>query len=303
MKIIFRVEELQRSRVGAPRGRITKLTLLLRHSATLLFLIIALPGCMREVPPASVGIKFNASTGVSEKLVKPQVVWVGRWEQIIVYPTSIRNASYVRNANEGDRIGDDSIPASTSEGAILPCDVTIAYHVQSEDVVKAFQNFGSENLAQIQKQFIRWVAVYGVNVVSGKRSIFDLTSTDRAKFGREVKDVVSPMLGRWGITVDDVFIGEVHPHDEVRSKIQERIQVRNELELAKMALQRAKIDAQTILTNAQREAEQNRLLAGQGANVLELKRLELQRLAIEKWDGRPPKIGDGRIPFTSLNLR
>ena len=269
----------------------------------LLVASLGLTGCMREVPPASVGIKFNASTGVSEKLVKPQVVWVGRWEQIIVYPTSIRNASYVRNASEGDRQGDDSIPASTSEGAILPCDVTIAYHVQTEDVVKAFQNFGSENLAQIQKQFIRWVAVYGVNVVSGKRSIFDLTSTDRAKFGREVKDVISPMLGEWGITVDDVFIGEVHPHDEVRAKIQERIQVRNELELAKMALQRAKIDAQTILTNAQREAEQNRLLAGQGANVLELKRLELQRLAIEKWDGRPPKIGDGRIPFTSLNLR
>lgn len=310
MKTFLRVRELRSCGVAESRcdSRLTpplrhSSTPQLRNSATLLLLLLALSGCTREVPPASVGIKFNAGTGVSEKLVKPQVVWVGRWDRLIVYPTSIRNASYVRNANEGERHGDDSIPASTSEGAILPCDVTVAYHVQTENVLKAFQNFGSEDLKEIQEKFIRWVATYGVNVVSGKRSIFDLTSTDRAHFGKEVKDVVAPMLDQWGITVDDVFIGEVHPHDEIKSKIQERIQVRNELELAKMALQRGKIEAQTILTNAQREAEQNRLLAGQGTNVLELKRLELQRLAIEKWDGRPPKIGDGRIPFTSLNLR
>jgi regulator of protease activity HflC (stomatin/prohibitin superfamily) len=269
----------------------------------LLLSLPALSGCTREVPPATVGIKFNAHSGFSEQLVKPQVVWVGPGDRLIVYPTSIRNASYVRNSREGDRGGDDSVPASTSEGAILPVDVTVAYHVAKEDVLKAFQNFGTEDLPAIQKRFIRWFAVYGVNIVSGQKSIFDLTSKDRAGFGREVKEIVAPMLIAYGITVDDVYIGEVYPHEEVLNKVQDRIKARNELELAKVHLQKARIDAQTTLTNAKKDAQMNHLLAQQGTNVLELKRLDLQKKAIEKWDGRAPMIGESRIPFTNIQMK
>ncbi len=267
-----------------------------------LLVVLVLTGCTQEIPPASVGIKFNANSGLSEKLVKPQVVWLGRGERLVVYPTSIHNATYVRNAREGERAGDDSIPASTSEGAILPVDITVSYHVQPEDVVKAFQNFGTEDLADIQRRFIRWVTIYGVNVVSGKKSIFDLTSKDRAGFGREVKDVIAPILGAWGITIDDVNIGEVYPAEDVKNKVQERIAVRNGLELAKVALQRAGIDAQTTLTNAKRDAALNQLMALQGDKVIQLKRLELQRKAIEKWNGRPPMVGDSKIPFSDITL-
>src|SRR5258706_10179029 len=60
----------------------------------LLLLSLGLAGCTREIPPASVGIKFNANSGISERLMKPQVVWMGYGDHVIVYPTSIKNASY-----------------------------------------------------------------------------------------------------------------------------------------------------------------------------------------------------------------
>jgi len=264
--------------------------------------VLMLAGCTKEVPPASVGIKFNAASGISERLVKPQVVWVNPTERLIVYPTSIKNATYTRAANEGERSGDDSIPASTVEGSILPIDLTVSYHVEPTDVLRAFQNFGTEDLAQIQSDYIRWVAIYGVNVVSGTRSIFDLTSKDRAGLGKQIKDVIQPILLDWGITVDDVYVGEVYPNDQVRKKVDERIAMKNAYELAKVGLQRATIDAQTTLTNAKKDAALNRLLALQGDKVLELKRLELQRAAIEKWDGKPPIIGDGTVPFSGLKM-
>ncbi|MGK4456119.1 hypothetical protein, partial [Klebsiella pneumoniae] len=68
-------------------------------------------GCTAQVPPASVGIKFNASSGIGEKLVKPQVLWLGPLDRLIVYPTSIKNATYTKRHNEGERTGDDSISA------------------------------------------------------------------------------------------------------------------------------------------------------------------------------------------------
>lgn len=265
--------------------------------------LLLLSGCATEVPPANVGIKFNANSGISEKLEKAQVVWCMPGDRVLNYPTSIKNATFVQNAREGTKNKDDSIRCSTVEGAILPVDVTVAYHVQAPDVLNAFQNFGSDDISLVQANYLRWVATYGMNVVSGQRSIFDLLSTDRAAFGGQVKTIIAPIMSQWGVTIDDVYIGEVYPPDTIRNKVQERIAVRNELELAKIRLQKARIDAQTILTVAKRDAETNQLLSQQGETSLKLKRLELRNNAIRKWDGRPPYVGGSSIPFTDVKLR
>ncbi len=179
----------------------------------------------------------------------------------------------------------------------------MSYHVEPIDIKKCFENFGDDNLIDIQKEFIRWTTIYAVNVVSGAKSIFDLTSKDRATLGVDVKKVVGPVLGGWGITVDDIFVGEVYPNEQVRKKVEERISMRNALELARVGLQRARIDADTTLTNARKEADLSRLMAMQGDKVLLLKKLELQRLAIERWNGRSPIIGSSTIPFTDIELK
>ena len=43
-------------------------------------------GCGHEIPPAQVGIKFDATSGISEQLLKPQVVWVWWRQKLILYP-------------------------------------------------------------------------------------------------------------------------------------------------------------------------------------------------------------------------
>jgi hypothetical protein len=269
----------------------------------LLTLCFMATGCFRQVPPSSVGIKFNAARGISEQLVKPQVTFVGFSERLIIYPTSIKNATYVRKGEEGERGGDDAIRSSTVEGATLPVDVTVAYHVEPEDVVKAFNSFGTSDLDDVQRTFIRMTTNYAVNVVSGQRSIFDLTSKERAKFGPEVKAVLVPILAGYGITVDDVYIGEVFPNQEIMNKVSERVAKRNELEQAVIGLEQAKVEAKTTLTNARKQAELNKLLAAQGAQAIQLRRLDNRRKAIDAWDGNPSTISDGTVPFTNIDPR
>lgn len=267
---------------------------------------LSLTGCMKQIPPSSVGVKFNGMSGYSQKLLKPELTMVYPNEQLIIYPTSIKNASYVKAGGEGERMGDDSVKASTVEGAILPVDVTVAYHVDPENVMLAFQNFGTEDLASIQKVFIRTAADYAVNTVAGSRSIFDLTAKERAKFGPEVKAVIGPLLMKYGITVDDVYIGEVYPSAEIQAKVSESIAVRTQLDTARNELERAKIDAKTVETQAKQQAEISALLATQGEITIALKKQEIRRKAIAKWKaagGAPPMIGDGSIPFTSIKLK
>jgi len=270
--------------------------------ALTLGLWLLLPGCTQQVPPATVGVLFDGNRGIAQTLLQPRVVWVGPYQRLILYPTAIQNATYVKNAREGAIQGDASIQASTAEGAILPMDVTVAWHVQPDDVLKAFQEFGTADLGQIEALYLRWATSAAVNTVSGNHSIFDVISKDRAQIGPEVKAKLSPILARWGMTVDNVYIGEIYPSQEIQSKIQDSMAKRNELEQKRIELQQAQTEARTITIKAEQQAAQNRLLASQGDIALKLKRVELRQLAIRKWNGAPPLVGDGTIPFTNLQL-
>lgn len=272
----------------------------------LLILLSLLWQSFRVIPVASVGVKFNAFTGASKSLMKPELVFVNPFtDRLIVYPTSIVNATFVRRSSEGDRQGDDSIRATTREGAILPIDVTVAYRIPAErlSVQKVWDNFGipaedaNNPLREIQRQHIRWATIVAINRVSGSKSIFDLISRERATYGDEVQRVLAPMMSDWGFTVEDVMIREVYPPDEITARIQEQQANRSDLERSRIELQQARIDAETTRTNSQRMAEQNRLLAGQGEKTLALKLLERKRKLIEKWNGRSPLVGLSPLPF------
>lgn len=274
----------------------------LKGLLVLLCAILVMPflaGCTEQVPPGNVGILFDGSRGICET-INPRVVWVGPYQQLIVYPTRITNATYVKNATEGDKKVDDSIKASTSEGAILPIDVTVAWHVQPDEAIKAFNTFGTSEPKEMEENYLRWLTSYSVNVVSGKHSIFDLISKDRANLGSEVSSQLQPLLAPLGITVDNVYIGELYPSAEIKAKIDESLAARSELEQKKTELTKAGIEAKTTLTNARKKATENQLLASQGEKAAELKRLEVRRILASKWNGVPPLVGSGGIPFADM---
>ena len=256
-----------------------------------------------KIEPASVGILFDANSGISQKILKPQLTVVGIRQRLITYPTSIKNASFVEARNEGQRQGEDSIKASTVEGAQLPVDVTVAWHVDPANVVLVFESFGTADQEEMTDGYIRFWATYAVNCVSGQKSIFDLMAKDRQNFGPLVKKFLAPIMAKYGISVDDVLIGEVHPPREINEKAQERIARRNDLENSKLTLEKAKRDAVTIITNAERDAQLNQIKAQMTETAKALRKQEIIKKAIDKWDGKSPLVGNGMIPFTNIQLR
>ncbi len=262
-------------------------------------------GCgFHQIPPGSVGVKFNGASGVSHQLLRPEVVWVGWNERLIIYPTNIQQAVFVQSATEGDKRKDDSVQASTKEGAVLPVDVTVSYRIpaDTESITQVFNTFGTPSddpdhpLHYIQSNFVRWATIVAVNDVSSKHSIFDLISVHRAQFGPEVKASLAPRFASWGLKLEDVLIREIHPPQEIVNKIMEQQQARSELQRVNIQKQQAVTEAQTLIIDAQKEAEQNRLLSLQGDQALALKKLERRRIFTERWDGKSGLVGDSVIP-------
>ena len=281
---------------------------LFTKSAALAFCAITfgvlITGCnpYKQIPPSSVGVVFDAASGVQKNVLKPGVVFQGWNDHVVIYPTSIHNASYVKNAHEGERKEDDSIVASTHEGAQLALDITVVWHVDPANTTTVFQNFGTDDMDSIQRDFIRYVAQFEVNVVSGTKSIFDITSKDRAKFGPEAKALISPLLADWGITCDDVYIGETWQSPDISELVKQRIEKSSELQTVTNNLAKAKIDGQTLINNAKGAANINGLKALQGPEAIELMKRKLQATLIERWDGEPSQVSDGGIPFINPAL-
>ncbi len=215
-----------------------------------LLVVLSLAGCMTRIPPSSVGIKFNAANGISEKLLKPELVTRGINERIIIFPTAIRNASFAKGVE-----GESPLEATTNEGAKLSVDLTVAWHVEPANVLAAFEAFGTENLDEVARVFVRTSAMHGLDTVAGTRSIFTLTSKERGTIGAGVKAVIAPILEPYGITIDDVALGETYPSEDIQARINEGVAMTTEIDTKKSELQKAIIDAKTVETNARKQAE------------------------------------------------
>ncbi len=270
----------------------------------------AITGCSpHAIPQGSVGVKFNGATGISDHILKPEWVWTSWFnERLIIYPTSIQTASYVHRVREGEKQKDDSIRATTSEGATLPMDVTVSYRIPADksSVVTVFKTFGVPDndpdhpLAYIQSNFIRWSVIAAVNDVSARHTLFNLLTKDRATIGNDVKAELDPIMSKWGLRLESVQIREIHPPAEIERKLNEQQQARAEVKQLLIKKQQATTDGQTLVIQAQAEAAKNELLSKQGDQAVALKRLELHRIFNEKWDGEPASYGP--LPISIPNF-
>ena len=85
-----------------------------------------------------VGILYNATGGVQQKVLQPQRVVVGFRQRLYTYPTKLQSAKYIQAVDEGENKAADGILITTSENANTTFDVCVVYRVKPENALKVF---------------------------------------------------------------------------------------------------------------------------------------------------------------------
>lgn len=63
----------------------------------------------------------------------------------------------------------------------------------------------------------------------------------------------------------------------------------------------AESEARRIIALAEAQAQANRLLkASLTPEVVRLREIEVQEMAVEKWDGKMPQVAGGSLPLVNL---
>jgi len=175
--------------------------------------------------------------------------------------------------------------------------IALNYHVVPDKANIVYQKIG----IQFKERIIDPAILEVVKAVTAKYSAEELI-TKRPAVSEAMKVALAERLIANNIAVD-AFSITIFSFSKIFTEAIESKQTAEQLALkAKRDLERIKIEAEQKITAARAEAESLRLQrANISTDLIELRRIEANMKAIEKWNGILPQVtGGGAIPMIGL---
>ena len=141
-----------------------------------------------------------------------------------------------------------------------------------------------------------------LKTVTAKYAVQDLINK-REIVRDEVRSLISKKLAKYYLIVDDYSIVNFDFSDKFTKSVEEKQISEQRSQQAKYELEKVKIDSEQAIARAKAEAEGLRMQKEQiTPELLELRRIEMQKAAIDKWNGDVPQYMVGNnTPFINLN--
>lgn len=143
-------------------------------------------------------------------------------------------------------------------------------------------------------------------VVKASTAKFNATEiiTNRPAVKAEAFNALKARLEPYGIQVRELSLTNVGFSEEFTKAIESKQVAEQEAQRAVFIAEKAKQEAQADIERAKGQAESQRLLTTTASEQsIELKKLEVQQNAINKWDGKLPTTSAGNGTDFLLNLR
>ena len=268
------------------------------------FLTTSLAACER-VPVGTVGIKvnnFGGDKGVQDEVLAPGWYWVGFTKSLYTFPTFMQNYVWSKSPNEGRR-EDESISFQTKEGLSVSADIGISYQVIPEKVPVLFQTY-RKGLQEITDIYLRNIVRDALVTKASLQPIEAIYGSGKTELITEVQKEVSDKVKPVGIQIDQLsWVGELRLPQTVTESINAKIQATQIAQQKENEVAAAKAEAQKLVVAAQAQAESLRLQKEQiTPAMIEFRKVENQKTAIEKWNGKLPEymMGGGALPFINI---
>ena len=174
--------------------------------------------------------------------------------------------------------------------------IALNYHLMPESVPRLYQEIGKDYRERIIDPAIQ----ESVKAVTAKFTAEELI-TRRSEVRQGMQEELRQRLEKSYIKVDDFNIVNFQFSEEFNKAIEAKVTAEQEKLKAVMDLERIKIEKEQIITQAQAEAESLRLQKQEiTPDLIKLRKIEVQRLAIEKWNGIMPQVTGGAMPFIDI---
>lgn len=275
--------------------------------------------CTQRIPTGYVGVVYNMNGGVDGEVLQQGWHMVSPTKKVTTYSIGIEQ-SYLTAEEKGDSPKDESFSIPTSDGKTVKVNLEFSYRFDEERVAETFTMFKGKSGEEIKNTFIKPKIIAWTQEVSANYPVTDIFGDKRTAINAELDVYLREKFNPYGIIIDTVNFTDISVDDETAAAIQKKVNAQQELELANIEAETAKIqankdrevarvqaekdkevaqiaaekaiieaeaEAEALRIAAEAEAEANREIASSLTPEL------IEKIKYEQWNGQMPKVTGG----------
>lgn len=274
--------------------------------------LIILAMCAERVPTGHVGVVYNMNGGVDGEILTQGWHIVSPTKKVTTYSIGIEQ-SYLTASDKGDSPKDESFSTPTSDGKSLVVDLEFSYKFDEERVADTFTRFKGQSGEDVKNSFIKPKMIAWTQEVTAKYPVTDVFGDKRQELNAALDVYLKEKFEPYGIIIDTVNFTNISTDEETQAAIQKKVTAQQELELAQIEAQTAKVQAEKDKEVATIQAEQAKIKAEGEAEALKiaadaeaeanrkiaesLTQTLIDKIKYEQWNGKLPEVmgSDGTI--------
>lgn len=270
--------------------------------------VICLIVCVEKVPTGYVGVVYNMNGGVDGEVLSQGWHLVSPTKKVTTYSIGLEQ-SYLTSEDKGDSPHDESFSIPTSDGKTVRVNLEFSYRFDEARVAQTFTTFKGKSGDKIKDSFIKPKIVAWTQEVSANYPVTDIFGDKRTEINAELDTYLRNKFDQYGIIIDTVNFTDISVDDETAAAIQKKVTAQQELELANIEAQTAKVQAEKERQVAEINAEKQIIDANAKAEVMKIEaEAEAQanreiaasltptlvdKIKYERWNGELPTVSSG----------
>jgi regulator of protease activity HflC (stomatin/prohibitin superfamily) len=192
---------------------------------------------------------------------------------------------------------ESSQTAASKDLQTVTATVAVNFSVDPSGVNKLYQEIGLDYKGRIIDPAI----AEALKAVTAQYTAEEMISK-RPEVSAKVKDMLEDKLTKYFMKLEEINIKEFAFSEEFNRAIEQKQTAEQNALKASRDLERIKIEAEQQITQAQAEAEALRLKKAEvTTELIQLKEIEVQEKALQKWDGKLPSVTGGATPFIDIS--
>ena len=239
------------------------------------------------VPAGNRGV-MTTFGDATEKVYEPGI----HFRIPIAQTMNMMNVQIQHGEGEGDAASKDLQSVHTK--------VAINYHLDPKYAVEAYKGIGS-SIAILAERIILPATHESVKSITAKFTAEELI-TKRADVRDQIATILKEKMSRHGLLLDELNIINFAFSKSFSDAIENKVKAEQQKQQAERDLERMQVEGQQKVVGAKAEAEALGVQRMQiTPELLSLRRIENERLAISKWNGVLPSVTGGATPFINVN--
>lgn len=235
--------------------------------------------CMqiKHIPPGYIGIKSSIGNPIDNTVdfdvetIKGYAVFMPMYTEVTLYPTTIQTVAY------------DNIKINAMDGTEFVIKPQISYQVD-EAKVKLLYKSSKQPLSEINNGYMKEIVIHAFASASGDFASDSLVNNKNA-FETRVNAVLSAKMSEIGLVLRNTNSNLQIPQN-IKDIIVLRSQTLQNAILAEDKMKQAEAEAQIQLLEARTKSTEDSLKNSA------MTPLAIQKMFIEKWDGKLPVYGE-----------